>query len=364
MAANDKKRQLVITEVRPSGSGTFTELNTRFVWDAASQSSHRGAWEYELGVRTVREDYAGTDRPTEQVLGWNWEPFTMAGWWDNRWAAGPKNDANFAENTRIAFEQMVQRGNLVKIEFESLSVIGIIKKLKITYRTHYRIGWEFTVSPHNHGDDVVQKFAPQKAKSPNSEADDLQALVDKLKEIRDDIDKTLLTGDLFDTVSALVDTVNTAMDTVTSVITNRVFLVVDPVSNEPVNSVARVAGAFNGLHAAAEAIPAALYDQPIADALAFQPGVGTLNFQVWSRELPYLARVISLESLRAQQRLLAQVSPDALALYNPRAGESLYGISNRFYNTPHRWRDIAVRNNLKVLTMEGTELLVIPGSGS
>jgi hypothetical protein len=74
------------------------------------------------------------------------------------------------------------------------------------------------------------------------------------------------------------------------------------------------------------------------------------------------ARAMLLAARRAQESLLAQADPNALALYQPHAGESLYAISNRFFKTPHRWREIAARNGLKTVVLEGTELLIIPNA--
>jgi nucleoid-associated protein YgaU len=50
------------------------------------------------------------------------------------------------------------------------------------------------------------------------------------------------------------------------------------------------------------------------------------------------------------------------ALYRPRAGESLYAISNQFYGTPHQWRQIAEVNGLYGMTLTGEELLTIPAA--
>jgi nucleoid-associated protein YgaU len=88
----------------------------------------------------------------------------------------------------------------------------------------------------------------------------------------------------------------------------------------------------------------------------------TLALEAWARGLAYQARVMVNLAWRAAQDLSARVDPDALALYRPKAGESLYSISIRFYQTPNRWRDIYERNRLRTFTLSGLETLVIPST--
>jgi hypothetical protein len=114
----DKRKEFTITEVQQQANGKFTELATKFTWSRETQTSPRNVWEYKIKLRTVREDYPGVNVPTEQVLGWNFEPFDLEGIWDDRYAG-----EGFAEKTRVSMEQLIQRGNPVRVEFESVSFL-------------------------------------------------------------------------------------------------------------------------------------------------------------------------------------------------------------------------------------------------
>src|SRR5262249_14467652 len=94
--------------------------------------------------------------------------------------------------------------------------------------------------------------------------------------------------------------------------------------------------------------------------LAYDDPVGIMNMEDSVRSLRVVARQLIVRAQQAVDDLQSVISPDAQALYQPRAKESLYGISDRFYGTPHRWREIADKNGLNYFVLTGSELLVIP----
>lgn len=349
------RRQFKITELRQTASGTFTELPNQFVWNADGQSSPRGEWDFALKLRTVREDYVGTSIPTEQVLGYNFEPFTLEGIWDDKY-----NQPGFAQQMRRAMEALVSRGNLVRLELEDINVVGLITNLRIKYRTSFRIGYAFTVSPHFRENGRGDTVAPRAVSNPDDYAVQAQAIVDQAQDIQDEAPSEYMTGTLFPDVSALVADWQDRLDTISSIVSNRVILVQDNPRERSVSSVARLAQAFTDLGTSAGSVMTALANSPTSTSLSYQGGLNTLQFAAWSRGLGFQARALRVLSAKAAAELRLRVDPTALALYRPSAGESLYAISNRFYNTPHRWRDIYERNGLFGLTLTGTETLIIP----
>jgi hypothetical protein len=169
-----------------------------------------------------------------------------------------------------------------------------------------------------------------------------------------------MVGDLAKSADAAVALIHSQTDKALSVVQNRVLLVTTAAVDQSVDSVARVAAAFGALASASAALLPLLAGNPVGTALTVLQAMPVLTFNAWSREMAFQARAMVLAALGAQQDLLSRVGPDAMALYRPQAGESLYAISNRFYHTPHRWREISDRNNLKEFVLEGDELLVIP----
>lgn len=353
MSANDKKREFKVTEVKRTTSGGYTDLSNKFVWDRETQSSPRNAWEYALKLRTVREDYSGGNFVTEQVLGWNFEPFTLEGVWDDRYAG-----AGFAEGNRLAWEAMFTRGPTVRLEFEGIQIVGLITHFAITYRQQFRQGYAFTFSPHVRDDNTIVDLAPRAISNPDDYRVQAQAIVEQAKEFHLAAPREYLVGTIWAGVDAVVTDWDNKMTDVAAIVANRI-LVADPAS-QAVNSVARLAQQFTDLATSAGSMLDLVGALPSDTSLSFESALNNLNLECWSRGLAFQARALLTMATQAAQELSQRVDSSTRALYRPHAEESLYAISNRFYNTPHRWRDIQARNNLTGIVLDGTELLIIP----
>lgn len=348
-------REFVITELRQLSGGTFEELPNKFVWTADTYTAPRGGWQFGLTLRTIREDYPGVSgNPTEQVLGWLFDPFTITGRWDDRYAG-----EGFAEKTRVAFEQMVQRGNLVRIEFEEVRVVGLITNFLPTYIRKYQIDYSFTLSPHYRDKQDTVSIAPQAIANPDRYAKDNEAAINKAIDIFTNGPKEYMNVNIYNTILSSINTWSDQIKTINSITQARVLAVADP-RNSPVNSIARLAQSFTTLQESASAMLEATANMGTSTSLAFDNALNVLAFEVWVRELSFQARVIILNSSIAAEQLRERVDRDAMALYRPHASESLYAISNLFYHTPFLWREISERNNLHHFVMTGEELLIIP----
>lgn len=349
------KRIFSLEEIRPSaGQGTYTETLSRFEWDAKTKSAPRHGWEYGVVLRTNREDYPGSDEPVEQVLGAHYEPQNFRGVWDDRWAG-----AGFAENQRIEFEKMVQRGNYVRISFETITFTGIITGFKPTYFTSFRIGYEFNFSPHYRvqgGDTRRGRILAPKTADPVEHLLKVDTIVNDAKAALERSPKPHVTQDLVSVVAAALGVWADRADTINAVIDGRVLAP----SGEGPNSVARVVQGFQSMAASALALLPTLAPVRTDLNLDFEAAIAVLAFDESMREVAFQARSLIVECYKASADLSKLFDPQARAIYRPRAGESLYGISNRFYGTPHRWRAIADRNKLRGFTLSGGEVLVIP----
>jgi hypothetical protein len=156
--------------------------------------------------------------------------------------------------------------------------------------------------------------------------------------------------------ASVLDKVTQTAATVAAVIQNRtVFL------NIGANPILRMVNAYESLQTAcADAVAAFNTDSSTDDVLAFDDALLILQYETWVRETLADLRLLITLCFRIAQDLRRLAAPKALALYRPHAGESLYGISTRFYGTPFNWQLIATRNNLTDFTLTGFELLVIP----
>ncbi len=103
-----------------------------------------------------------------------------------------------------------------------------------------------------------------------------------------------------------------------------------------------------------------VYGTRSVDALAYEDIGGKYAYEEWGREIGYNSRILGLRAHEAARALAARSAPRARALYRPNRGESLYGISLRFYKTAEHWIDIYERNGLVSFILAGSELLEIP----
>jgi hypothetical protein len=355
--AGDVKRQFKITELRQTGANAYVEGGVKFVWDRDTQSSPFNSWEYAISLRTVKQHYPGVSaNPTEQVLGWNYEDFDLEGKWDDRYAG-----AGFAEQTRIAMEGLIKRANRVRLEFEGLTITGLITKLTFTYRTKYLQKYVLHFSPHRRDTDEITSIAPPAVANPSTYETQAEAILARMQDIHAGAPHAIMAGTMYADVAAQLNNIASTVELVSSIVSNRVILVGPQPGTQPINSLARLAQAFTSLRNQSVAVLPLLASAPPSTTLFFSSAVGDLSLETWARGMCYQARAMVVLAWQAQQDLSARISPDALALYRPRAGESLYAISNRFYGTPGRWRDIYDRNRMSTFTLAGTESLVIPG---
>lgn len=357
-----EERVFSITELVRNAEGVYTPTPVSFRWTAANRSIPRGSWHFGMKLRTVREEYTGGG-VSEQVLGYAYKPFTVSGVWDDRYNGDESNVRSkqaslFAERTWQAFERLLQRGNLVRIEFESITVTGLIVDVDFDYKHRSKIGYSFQVSPHfryeNQSTDALTPPAPI---DPDTMAKNARVIVDEAQRLMTEEAPNLqMKGDLFETITATVTDWAAKVAIVEDIVNTRVL----SVSQSAVDGLSKMAHTLASLRGSAISLLNTITSQASTANLAFETAINTLDFEVWARDLAYQARLMILESARAQEELESRVTPKAIALYRPHKDENLYAISQMFYQTPHRWRDIQLANGLTAFTLTGNELLVIP----
>lgn len=350
----DLRRVFSITELDRKGAAVKEGgLPLRFEWDIQSQTAPMGEWSFGVELRTVREDYAGADEPVEQVLGWNYTDFSLHGKWDDRYAG-----SGFAVTTWRAFEAMVKRGPMVQIEFESVTIQGLIKAATFRYRREAFIEYEFEVSPHyrHRGDSGRERLIPPFASDPTQILTDAQAQTLKLTVALANVRRQHV--DAFADVESVVDTVSTLDQAYAAINEARIEIEEGTELDVPVmRRLSQAIGAVRAAHFDAALAVGALSAE--ANTLLRRP-LAKLGFESWSRGVGIEARLGVVKSYDAQRALSSRAQPDAKAVYRPYDGEHVYSISQRFYGTIRGWRQILEANGLNSPVMTGTELLVIP----
>lgn len=357
-----------IREMRLGGTGgggvaTYLPIDGRedFAWTATNRAAPVNSWDFGLKQRTVRDDYAGSEEPSEQVLGWSYTPFTVQGGWDDKYMG-----AGEAWRTLQRFEALVQRGNPVEISFEQIKVYGLITDVQFRYRRKDLIGYSFTVSPHvrQPGQSVRQggpklRTAPdprdvaRKARAALMAAQEAQAQATaaNLSQVQQALD-TGLYGALQEDLAEAESLVATLEGVVESYVLGPAEKLAD--------SASRAAQILQQAKTSAARILERTADVTSTAALSYETATTALDFECWSRGLRASALAMVLGAEEGILALRERSEPEAQHLHRARAGESLYSVSRLYYGTPHRWREIAERNGLTTLTLAGGELLVIP----
>jgi hypothetical protein len=360
----------IIEELNPYGGKEPPEGFARFEWTVANKNMPLQPWSFGIHQRTVRTDYPGADDPTEQVLGPNYTPFTLNGRWDNRYnqesrisptvtdAQRRQLGSEYAKREREKFENLVRRGNPVRITFGDLTVQGIITDCVFEYRRTWDIGYSFTVSPHHRqpGGFFALKRSPRTALSATQLRKEVSSHVDTMTAYHAGAPQERLVLYLYPDVDAKMDEIVERLAIVDQAIEQRNLTP----EVEPNTGLLRVASEFLAMSSLSQELIDILKGYSANEALDAELAMATLDFEVWARGLMATARLLVISATRAASDLQQRAKPNALALYRPYAGEHLYSVSNRFYKTPHMWREIMRRNGLTTTSLTGEELLIIP----
>jgi hypothetical protein len=359
--------QFTITEILQDGA-TVPGGAARFVWSADAPGPIASATTGQLGgvraiplrgwsmgtqVRHKRTDYPGGDEPTFQVLGPQSAEMVFDGAWDDRF-----NYAGYARATRRAFNDMVRRGNLVRIEFSGLAWVGLITEAEYPYAYDERIEYRFTFSPL-----AEEDAAPVRPVSNGNQPLSASALTDKLSAdldaIRDMDPGVTFSGSFLDTVNDALTSIEGAFTELDAAVQSRI---VQP-SQEARLTVLRVSQLFGQVASSAESILDELAAWKADAQLAWRTAESVLSFEGWRRMFCARLRLLSVRAHDASDEVERRADPEG-QVYRPRQGEHLMSVSQRFYGTPHQWRGLMARNGLASPVMTGDELLVVPSAGA
>ena len=361
IAVRGSERMLTITELQRVGT-SLQPTGVEFKFARENFSAPRGPQSFGVELRTARYDLPGSEEPVEQVLGWNYTPFTVKGCWDDR-HAGP----GYAEQTRKDFEALVKRGNPVRYQFEQISITGLIVKFEFLYvRKDYQT-YSFTMSPHfRYEGETIRvdsnkfrrvftdpKNAVKKAREGLEEmkTDQLIASLRNASRVQQ-----LLKGSAFSDINASLDEIESFISSSEKLVDTEIL---GPVENatKALNRGAAI------MKSAKTAVASLLNKQKSLQAnaqMSISSVAETLKFENWHRTLAGSARKFVVNADQSQRDFELRARPKPKRLHRVRQGESLYQISTRYYGTPFHWRDILSANKLNSIVLQGGELLEIP----
>lgn len=352
-----------ITELRRGAQGGAA--GETFVWtsdtspptaNGGGRAAPKAPWMLGGSQRHVRTDYPSALTPSFQVMGPSKKPFTLEGMLDDRY-----NFAGYAKAEMRRLEKMLERGNLCQVQFQDQVFIGLFTDWDFPYRRDWQIGYQLTFDVAERPEKFnLSDRAPSLEMAPTVIFDAVDLAVQAALDFNERAPRAHLSGDTMTDVEASLASMASSVDQLGLTLDNRELL---PPEN-PVDGFTRMASQFREVQGAAYNILVQLGSVRSDVELAVQTAMGVLDFEDWTRSLRFAARIAMGRSVAGDRACGARAEPDAVRLYRPQRGESLYAISRKFYGTPFAWRLIYDRNHLSTVTLTGSEVLIIPERGT
>lgn len=355
------ERMLTITELQRVGK-SLQPTGVEFKFARENFSAPRGPQQFGLDLRTARHDLPGAEEPVEQVLGWNYTPFSVKGVWDDRHAGN-----GYAEQTRRDFEAMVKRGNPVRYQFEQVSITGLIVKFEFLYvRKDYQT-YNFTISPHFRYQGETVRIESNPARRINTDPKKAVKLArDGLEQMKQDqLIASLRAASRVQQVlkSGIFSDINDSLDEIEGFISSSEKLV-DKEILGPVESATKAlnrgASVMSSVKTSASRLLSKQQSLQASANMSISSLVENLKFENWHRSLGGSTRQLVVTAEQGRRDFAYRAQPKPKRLHRVRQGESLYQLSTRYYGTPHHWREILAINKLSSIVLQGGELLEIP----
>lgn len=353
----------VIQELRAAnGLGAQgAQIASRFEWTSdarpvnavlgGGRACPKGGWAQSGEQREVRTDYPGAVTPSRQILGPRWLPTTFTGTWDDRY-----NSPGYALRERDRFVAMARRGNLVRVQFQGESFVGLVKAWTCTYIRDWQIEYQFTFDPSDSARDYDLSARSPGILTVSQVFDAVEYSTQVLQTVQVDAPRGQIGTEVARDTEAAVAAVSLTRDSLANTLDQRE---ISP-PEKPTDPLASIASQFRVIQSQAFETVEVLYEARSDVDLTVQSAITLLDFEAWSRSTRFVARVLVGNAFDAAEQVAERVEPTAATLYRPREGESLYGVARRFYGSPFAWREIAARNRLSGPNLTGDELLVIP----
>ncbi len=360
----------IITELRGISDPASADDGERFEWTSEDSTTNakggaracpkNGPWKLGVSQKTVRTDYPQARNPSEQVMGPRRKPFTLEGRWQDKYnRSGDFAGGGYAEAELSRFNAMAERGNRCRFQYGNQVLEGIITDFDPDFRKPWDIGYAFTVSVHNRAEQPSRPRVLHVPKDPAQSFDDSDLAVQAMLAAHEMAPRNAVVGSLATDIDAALASLTESREALSQTIDNRAGNSV----RSPVDAFQRTATQFRAVRSAAYDVVVRLAEVRSDVDMVATTAIQALNFEIWTRSLRAHGRTTMRSAWNGAKAAAERARPDASRLYRPRAGESLYAISRRFYGTPLAWHLIYERNALRSWDLTGAELLIIPARG-
>jgi hypothetical protein len=341
----------VVEEQAQIGGGATPAQLERFEWDADRQSAPLKPFGRPGEMRHKRSDNGGGVEPTFQILGPKLVPITFQGRWDDRY-----NRVGFAMDERRRFLGMCYRGRRVRISYGETDLLAHIVSWDTPERDDFRIDYTFTIEPIR--DELIFSAKVERSsrtvESPRQLVQSIEDQAAVLAAVQADIPDGIV-GSLSTDIQASLALLGDRVAAAKAVVSQRLL-----VGTESIPALRQVGAIFRDSITVANTILVQLETVRADTDLATRTAAAELAFEEWRRGMAYEARIQALLGIQGERAMGERAEPQALAIYQPRKGETLYEVSLNCYGTPHNAGLIADHNDLHSWTLDGTVALEIP----
>lgn len=364
--ADGDRNTFVVQELAPVGGAYVGGDPVRFEWDVAHRNMpfrpvNFGAVE----LRTKKTLYPGTSVPSEQVFGSSYRDLEIKGEWSDKW-----NYVGYAEETSVAFERLVRRGNRVKLTYRAVELVGLIVDFVPEAHDTHRVAYSFRVSLHEQQDEGAKtvKRTSLPCLDPKALAAAAKAEVEQMAGARDPrvgeasganaVAPIVLQGSsLHDKAVDLVRAVDRELDALLGSVDSAT---VDPVA-DAASALLTIASGFAQVRGRCQQTLDVM-DPVRSDQQASMGALDLLNFEDW--RLGIIAGALRTMALayEGERQAVSQAKPDAIRLHEAKSGDTLIGLALRYLGSAGAWTIIADRNGIEDFTLRAGQILVIPGA--
>lgn len=368
---------LSFTQVNEAGQKVGSEI----VLTQRALPKRDGMITFEGDMAAEFVHYPGNPIKTVQILGAVEGSMTISGVWKDRFIGDPNAFASSRTNAQVfanfkpaatldgstiptvvdlvqAFDTMRRQGLLVKMVWGPYVRIGIIKHFRAAHITIHDVDWTLDLEWISQGE-PLGPITPARGA-------DLSQSRNALRNIATNLSDAIVApfADLTakaDEIRAGVQSVNAGVEQVSAAISQSAAAIASPVqaATSSVSILATIAGS-------AESLAASVARQCVWDSFyGLPPQAVTLGqyvkAQAYNRFIRSNARAARDVSNNSALDVAQQViSPTLLAVVEARDGQDMRDVSNRFYNTPEHWRDLARFNGVTTSKLEPGQIVYVP----
>lgn len=362
-ASVDTASALTITEL--SGQGRTVRL--------AGRALPYRPFDLEGTQRINIEYYGGNPQGSPTVMGGEFQPTKLAGYWKDKYLGQPETnpttgnaqspftvDGTTVDNVRDAAritDSIRAEGQLCLVTWDEQTRQGFLRRFKQSWHNRHDLEWEIDFEWIGDGDElgnaVLQEQGGVSEAQGVIDADYQRLVIAAQPDFPPD---PTFISPLDSAVNALATTTTQLQGAVHNLATQ---------ANDPLDAVRRTVAVLNSVSSQAQDVIDVAQGQPAQTMIAdVSPGSATLGQSLraaaFARATTRAARQMKRDAIIRASVMAATVQSSLLGTYIARDGDDLRDVSRKFYQTPFEWRRLMTFNELSSAELDAGQLVLVP----